>query len=71
MNTKKDYCTQNDGDCNTCSLVNYGRDCKNQPLTATKVTTHKRGWEATMQAERKRDKSLKGGDKKLCLKYTI
>lgn len=27
-----DYCSQNDGDCSTCSLVNYGRDCMNQPL---------------------------------------
>jgi hypothetical protein len=25
----KDYCTQNDGDCDTCSLVSYGRDCRN------------------------------------------
>ena len=23
------YCTQNNGDCPTCSLVNYGRDCMN------------------------------------------
>lgn len=28
----KAYCTQNNGDCETCSLVNYGRDCHNQPL---------------------------------------
>ena len=26
---KPDYCTQNNGDCSTCSLVNYGRDCRN------------------------------------------
>jgi len=26
------YCTQNDGDCETCSLVNYGRDCRNNPI---------------------------------------
>jgi hypothetical protein len=25
----KSYCTQNDGDCMTCSLTNYGRDCQN------------------------------------------
>ena len=25
----KEYCTQNDSDCQTCSLVNYGRDCHN------------------------------------------
>lgn len=29
---KPDYCTQNDGDCETCSLVNNGRDCKNNPI---------------------------------------
>ncbi len=23
------YCTQNDGDCESCSLSNYDRDCKN------------------------------------------
>jgi hypothetical protein len=28
----KPYCTQNNGDCSTCSLVNYGRDCSNKPL---------------------------------------
>jgi len=26
------YCVQNDGDCETCSLVNYGRDCQNNPI---------------------------------------
>lgn len=29
----KPYCVQNDGDCQTCSLVNYGRDCQNNPIT--------------------------------------
>lgn len=28
----KPYCTQNDGKCKTCSLVNYGRDCYNNPV---------------------------------------
>lgn len=28
----KAYCTQNQGDCETCSLVNYGRDCQNNPV---------------------------------------
>ncbi len=28
----KKYCTQNNGDCKTCSLVNYGRDCYNNPV---------------------------------------
>ena len=30
--TTPEYCTQNDGNCPTCSLVNYGRDCANNPL---------------------------------------
>lgn len=29
---KKSYCTQNEGDCPTCSLVNYGRDCMNNKV---------------------------------------
>jgi len=27
-----EYCTQNEGDCFTCSLNNYGRDCLNNPV---------------------------------------
>lgn len=27
-----DYCTQNAGDCPSCSLVNYGRDCQNYKI---------------------------------------
>lgn len=30
---KPEYCTQNKGKCETCSLVNYGRDCRNIPIT--------------------------------------
>ena len=26
------YCTQNNGDCDTCSLVNYGLDCHNNEI---------------------------------------
>lgn len=29
---KKGYCTQNNGKCDTCSLVNYGLDCNNSPI---------------------------------------
>jgi hypothetical protein len=32
MGFMKDYCTQNEGDCATCSLLNYGRDCRNNPV---------------------------------------
>jgi hypothetical protein len=28
----KPYCTQNDGNCPTCSLINYNRDCQNKPI---------------------------------------
>lgn len=28
----KNCCTQNSGDCLTCSLVNYGRECINQSI---------------------------------------
>jgi len=31
-NMKPNYCTQNDGDCNICSLVSYGMDCYNKPI---------------------------------------
>ena len=34
---KKEYCTQNDGDCSTCSLVSYGRDCRNKSLAAQEL----------------------------------
>ena len=27
-----EYCSQNNGNCETCSLVNYGRDCHNNPV---------------------------------------
>ena len=27
-----EYCTQNNGDCVSCSLANYGRDCTNTPF---------------------------------------
>lgn len=33
----KAYCTQNEGDCSSCSLVNYGKDCMNNPIGAATV----------------------------------
>lgn len=30
---KPDYCTQNNGECATCSLSNYGRDCRNNKFS--------------------------------------
>ena len=31
---RRSYCTQNDGDCLTYTLVSYGRDCRNVLLMA-------------------------------------
>ena len=30
------YCSQNNGECETCSLVNYGLDCRNNPIAYVK-----------------------------------
>ena len=29
---RPNYCTQNEGDCKTCSLANDGRDCRQNPI---------------------------------------
>lgn len=39
---KKSYCTQNNGKCGTCSLVNYGLDCANNPIAQPKPIGNKR-----------------------------
>ena len=33
MRKKYADCQRDDGDCTLCSLVNYGRHCRNRPLT--------------------------------------
>lgn len=33
MRRKYVDCQRADGDCTTCSLVSYGRDCHNNPIT--------------------------------------
>lgn len=33
MRRKYGDCKRADGDCTACSLVNYGRDCHNRPIT--------------------------------------
>lgn len=33
MRRKYSDCQREDGDCTLCSLVNYGRDCHNRPIT--------------------------------------
>ena len=49
----KPWCTQNDGDCSTCSLVNYGRDCLN-------VSVDREGPEQEQEHERKTDQEKPG-----------
>lgn len=62
---KKPYCTQNNGDCSTCSLVNYNRDCYNNPLWGGKregagrpVTGRKRKFYYVTDAEDAQIKQL-------------
>jgi hypothetical protein len=31
---RQDYCTQNNENCETCSLNNYDRDCQNNKITS-------------------------------------
>lgn len=33
MRKKYADCQRADGDCTVCSLINYGRDCHNRPIT--------------------------------------
>lgn len=33
MRRKYGDCQRQDGDCTQCSLVNYGRDCRDRPIT--------------------------------------
>lgn len=33
MRRKYSDCQRQDGDCTVCSLVSYGRDCRNRPIT--------------------------------------
>ena len=33
MRRKYGDCIREDGDCTVCSLVSYGRDCRNKPIT--------------------------------------
>ena len=54
----KEYCTQNNGDCATCSLVNYGRDCQNIPLWGGK----REGAGRPEMDDKKKPRSIKFSD---------
>lgn len=43
----KKYCTQNNGDCGSCSLSHYGRDCHNNPID--KVWARGGKWNRAME----------------------
>lgn len=47
MRRKYRDCQRADGDCTVCSLVNYGRDCHNNPIT--KLEWARRGAGLTQQ----------------------
>ncbi len=34
----REYCTQNNGECETCSLSSYGRDCANNIISPSPST---------------------------------
>lgn len=38
----KSYCTRNNGNCSICSLVNYGLDCANNPISTSRPKKSKR-----------------------------
>lgn len=37
---EKEYCTQNGGDCATCSLRKYNQDCQGRPIFASTEAVH-------------------------------
>lgn len=43
MRKKYADCQRTDGDCTACSLVNYGRDCHNRPITKLEWSRHMAG----------------------------
>lgn len=67
---KPEYCTKNDGNCPMCSLVNYGLDCRNNPVDFTAFaasTLGRRGGQSTSAAKRKAsaENGKKGGRPKV------
>lgn len=57
---KPEYCTQNNGDCPTCSLVNYGRDCQNNPVNYASFAARALG---SIRTDRKAAASRENGKK--------
>ena len=51
MRKKYADCQRTDGDCTACSLVNYGRDCHNRPITKMEWSRRMAGMTQSQLAE--------------------
>lgn len=51
MRKKYANCQRTDGDCTACSLVNYGRDCHNRPITKMEWSRRMAGMTQAQLAE--------------------
>ena len=51
MRKKDADCQRTDGDCTACSLVNYGRDCHNRPITKMEWSRRMAGMTQAQLAE--------------------
>lgn len=54
MRKKYADCQRADGDCPLCSLVNYGRDCHNRPITKLEWSRRMAGMTQAELAEKSR-----------------
>lgn len=52
MRKKYADCQREDGDCTLCSLVNYGRDCRNRPITKMEWSRRMAGMTQAQLAEK-------------------
>lgn len=52
MRKKYADCQREDGDCTLCSLVNYGRDCRNRPITKLEWSRRMAGMTQAQLAEK-------------------
>lgn len=52
MRRKYADCQREDGDCTVCSLVNYGRDCRNRPITKLEWSRRMAGMTQAQLAEK-------------------
>jgi DNA-binding transcriptional regulator YiaG len=48
----REYCTQNNGNCESCSLSSYGHDCYNNPVNPLAYYRTKAGLSQSQLAEK-------------------